>query len=358
MGAFNTAVITDAGEALLAKIIAGAETLNLTSAKTSDYEYPAETSFKALTDLQGIKQTMANPTAQVLSDTVIGVQALFGNQDVAQAYDIWNIGLYAMDGDNEILFSISSAQTPDQMPAFEGVAPSSYIYDIRLAVSQAADITIEVNPAGTVTQEQLATKVTANGGNIGDTVVNFDDSGSVPDITSFPAFLATLVSGSKIGTFFRNFLAGAQFLLHVGSIVNNCVTDNPELPLSAAQGKVLMDLYTVLNTKAQNIENALGPIETVCNKIFYNHSSETVQVPMGLYLLSIAQGGVWTLWGAAIISVSAVIGNSGIMKFAGGSGFLDNNSIKITTSHSPTSITVENATDADVGLSIIKICNR
>lgn len=249
MGAFNTAVITDAGEVLLAKIIAGTETLNLTSAKTSDYEYPAETSFKALTDLQGIKQTMANPTAQVLSDTVIGVQALFGNQDVAQAYDIWNIGLYAMDGDNEILFSISSAQTPDQMPAFEGVAPSSYIYDIRLAVSQAADITIEVNPAGTVTQEQLATKVTANGGNIGDTVVNFDDSGSVPDITSFPAFLATLVSGSKIGTFFRNFLAGAQFLLHVGSIVNNCVTDNPELPLSAAQGKVLMDLYTVLNTK-------------------------------------------------------------------------------------------------------------
>ena len=254
MGAFNTAVITDAGEALLAKIIAGAETLNLTSAKTSDYEYPAETSFKALTDLQGIKQTMANPTAQVLSDTVIGVQALFGNQDVAQAYDIWNIGLYAMDGDNEILFSISSAQTPDQMPAFEGVAPSSYIYDIRLAVSQAADITIEVNPAGTVTQEQLATKVTANGGNIGDTVVNFDDSGSVPDITSFPAFLATLVSGSKIGTFFRNFLAGAQFLLHVGSIVNNCVTDNPELPLSAAQGKVLMDLYTVLNTKLQGFE--------------------------------------------------------------------------------------------------------
>lgn len=283
MGAFNTAVITDAGEALLAKIIAGAETLNLTSAKTSDYEYPAETSFKALTDLQGIKQTMANPTAQVLSDTVIGVQALFGNQDVAQAYDIWNIGLYAMDGDNEILFSISSAQTPDQMPAFEGVAPSSYIYDIRLAVSQAADITIEVNPAGTVTQEQLATKVTANGGNIGDTVVNFDDSGSVPDITSFPAFLATLVSGSKIGTFFRNFLAGAQFLLHVGSIVNNCVTDNPELPLSAAQGKVLMDLYTVLNTKLQkkaNIVSVYPPFYNGLTEDGINNFYNTVSTDM------------------------------------------------------------------------------
>ena len=35
----------------------------------------------------------------------------------------------------------------------------------------------------------------------------------------------------------------------LGHIVNNCVTDRADLPLSAAQGKVLMDLYTVLNTK-------------------------------------------------------------------------------------------------------------
>ena len=35
----------------------------------------------------------------------------------------------------------------------------------------------------------------------------------------------------------------------LGQIVNNCVTDNAKLPLSAAQGKVLMDLYNVLNTK-------------------------------------------------------------------------------------------------------------
>ena len=38
----------------------------------------------------------------------------------------------------------------------------------------------------------------------------------------------------------------------LGQIVNNCVTDNAKLPLSAAQGKVLMDLYNVLNTNQQN----------------------------------------------------------------------------------------------------------
>ena len=34
----------------------------------------------------------------------------------------------------------------------------------------------------------------------------------------------------------------------IGHIVNNCVTDNPNLPLSAAQGKALMDAVNVLNT--------------------------------------------------------------------------------------------------------------
>ena len=157
MGAFNQAVITDAGEALITKILAGTATLSLTRAVTSNYEYPEGTDIKTLTDLLGIQQTMSNPKAQIESDTVIAVQALFGNADITQAYDIWNVGLYAMDGESEILFSVSQAQEPDQMPAFEGVAPSSYIYDIRLTISQASEITIEVNPAGTVTNQEFIT---------------------------------------------------------------------------------------------------------------------------------------------------------------------------------------------------------
>ena len=50
----------------------------------------------------------------------------------------------------------------------------------------------------------------------------------------------------KVKKFFvdtKNWMTGVCL---IGSIVNNCVTDNARLPLSAAQGKVLMDLYTVL----------------------------------------------------------------------------------------------------------------
>ncbi|MCD7996339.1 MAG: hypothetical protein LUH21_03800, partial [Clostridiales bacterium] len=63
-----------------------------------------------------------------------------------------------------------------------------------------------------------------------------------------PAVNDTLKVGfGKIKKFFediRNATTGACF---IGQIVNNCVTDNAKLPLSAAQGKELMDLYTVLN---------------------------------------------------------------------------------------------------------------
>ena len=77
-------------------------------------------------------------------------------------------------------------------------------------------------------------------------LTEFDDSGSVDGISSFTEMLTKFVTGNKLAVTLGNLKAGLQFVLHTGSIVNNCVTDNPKLPLSAAQGKVLMDLYTQL----------------------------------------------------------------------------------------------------------------
>lgn len=80
----------------------------------------------------------------------------------------------------------------------------------------------------------------------------FDDSGSVEGISSFPDFLTKFKSKVNIFQWFRDFKAGAQFILHAGQIVNNCVTNNAGLPLSAAQGKVLMDLINKQNGDFRN----------------------------------------------------------------------------------------------------------
>ena len=83
-------------------------------------------------------------------------------------------------------------------------------------------------------------------------LTEFDDSGTVEDIKSFPDFLTKLVTGNKLAVTIRNLKAGLQFVLHAGQIVNNCVTDNAGLPLSAAQGKALMDKYTQLYSEMQS----------------------------------------------------------------------------------------------------------
>lgn len=80
-------------------------------------------------------------------------------------------------------------------------------------------------------------------------LTEFDDSGSADGITSFTDMLTKLVTGNKLAVTLRNLKAGLQFVLHAGSIVNNCVTDNAKLPLSAAQGKALQDAIAKLNSE-------------------------------------------------------------------------------------------------------------
>ena len=84
-------------------------------------------------------------------------------------------------------------------------------------------------------------------------LTEFDDYGSVDEIKSFPDFLKKFVTGNKLAVTMRNLKAGMQFVLHAGQIVNNCVTDNAGLPLSAAQGKALMDKYTQLYSESKKV---------------------------------------------------------------------------------------------------------
>ena len=88
----------------------------------------------------------------------------------------------------------------------------------------------------------------ANWDKVENALTEFDDSGTAEGITSFTDMLAKLVTGNKLAVTLRNLKAGLQFVLHTGSIVNNCVTDNAKLPLSAAQGKALQDAITKLNS--------------------------------------------------------------------------------------------------------------
>lgn len=97
-------------------------------------------------------------------------------------------------------------------------------------------------------------KVSANGGDVSDTIIQsaaaVEDEYPIPVAGDTPKTL--LGKTKKFFESIKNWMTGVCLL---GHIVNNCVTDNPNLPLSAAQGKALMDLYNVLNTKTSKLEN-------------------------------------------------------------------------------------------------------
>ena len=251
MGVYRAAIVTENGQNLIAQALANEKPLIFTSAKTSSYSYPVGTDVPALTGLQDVVQSVLPFDSKVLGGNVAQVSVRFDNDGVDQTYRIETIGLYAkIEGGAETLFSVTQATTPDEMPVQSDISPSAYIYNIQHTVQNASQITLTVNPAGTATVQDIMDIESPE----------FDDSGTVEGISSFPTFLETMKAKMNLFQFFRNLKAGLQFVLHTGQIVNNCVTDNSSLPLSAAQGKVLKDLYTQLYSDSQTTIEALNRI--------------------------------------------------------------------------------------------------
>ena len=100
-------------------------------------------------------------------------------------------------------------------------------------------------------EEQDEKKVDSAGGDTAETVISAFEASS----ENFPVPAVkekAKTRWGKVKKFCEDFKAWMTGVCLLGHIVNNCVTNNPNLPLSAAQGKVLMDLYTVLNTNQKN----------------------------------------------------------------------------------------------------------
>lgn len=247
MGVYKAAVVTESGQNLIAQAFTSEKKLIFTSAKTSSYSYPAGTNISALTGLQDVVQSVMPSGTKTIGGNVAQVTVRFDNDSIDQAYLIQTIGLYAkIEDGEETLFSVTQATVPDEMPVHSEVSPSAYIYNIQSTVQNASQIAITVNPTGAASVQDFLDIQNPT----------FDDSGTSEEISSFPEFLDTVKSKMNFFQFFRNLKSGLQFVLHVGSIVNNCVTDNPNLPLSAAQGKALQDQLATLNSNLGNIRYA------------------------------------------------------------------------------------------------------
>ena len=127
---------------------------------------------------------------------------------------------------------------------------------------------LDLNDNADIIDAEFKKRPVASGGDVSEMTVKTLETTT----TEFPVPVAgesTKTFLGKVKKFFedtKNWMTGVCL---IGQIVNNCVTDNAKLPLSAAQGKALMDLYTVLNTNYEMLTKIINveqqDITTACD---------------------------------------------------------------------------------------------
>ncbi len=148
-------VITKKGRELMAKLIAGDVTAEFTKVKTSDYNY-SSVALEDLTDLYQIKQSVSVSQISRTDMTTVEVQAAINNREVNEGYYVRAVGLYAKSSDNgEFLYAISISKHPDYMPPFSGQTVSGITFKLSTKVDNSTQVLIEVDPAASVTTQQL-----------------------------------------------------------------------------------------------------------------------------------------------------------------------------------------------------------
>lgn len=251
--------LTELGKLLEAQLAAGSKPI-ITRIEGSDaYSSNPE----ALLAVQNVKQSL-----QVESVTVVDgkshLKFILSNIGLDEEYYLKQIGIYAKQTEDseEILYFIGQDRNGERIPAISE-KEVEFEYDLTITVDNAYEVTVAVNGNDFARKEALdeldKKKIDGAGGDISNTVIAATEESKTEYPVPAAGDSAKTVLG-KIQKFFadiRNWMTGVCML---GQIVNNCVTDNAKLPLSAAQGKALMDLYNVLNTNQQNTENKVPDI--------------------------------------------------------------------------------------------------
>lgn len=239
--------LTELGKLLEAQLAAGSKPI-ITRIEGSDaYSSNPE----ALLAVQNVKQSL-----QVESVTVVDgkshLKFILSNIGLDEEYYLKQIGIYAKQTEDseEILYFIGQDRNGERIPAISE-KEVEFEYDLTITVDNAYEVTVAVNGNDFARKDALdeldKKKIDGAGGDISNTVIAATEESKTEYPVPAAGDSAKTVLG-KIQKFFadiRNWMTGVCML---GQIVNNCVTDNAKLPLSAAQGKALMDLYNVLNT--------------------------------------------------------------------------------------------------------------
>ena len=245
--------VTAAGYRLLTKLLAAQGELNFTRAAVGTGKIPEGYSAEALTGLTQYKMDAEIASYGVESEKAY-VTCQISSEKVSEGFLVTEVGVFATDPDEgEILYGYMDISGDPTYIYSNGSGSMAKFAEFQMyfLIGALQKVTAIITPGSYVSREALKagldTKVTADGGEAGLTVVDFDDSGTVSGITDFQSFLSKLKRGGKLGELIRNFRAGMKYVIHLGLLVNNCLSDRTDMALTAAQGKALQEQITQLN---------------------------------------------------------------------------------------------------------------
>ena len=154
MAEYNKLTITNKGQALMSKLIAGRTGVEFTKISTSTNVYTTA-QILALTSLANIKQTTRISRITRTNNVAVQIEAAIENSNLTVGYKINSIGLYALDPDEgEILYAVASVDSSDKgayMPPYNNLTVSGAYFKLVTTVSNAANVSLEVDQAAVAT---------------------------------------------------------------------------------------------------------------------------------------------------------------------------------------------------------------
>ena len=246
-------VLTNKGLALITKLMAAQATLSFSRVAVGTGRVPSGYDAQNMTGLNEYKMDATIESCGVSTEQpdVAYIVTQISSVGVSTGSAITEAGVFATDPDDgEILYAyLDLTQDPQYIYASTDAISKFAEITFNVLVGSVTSVTAIVSPGALVKKSEFDNLKTR----VEDVETpEFDASGTAEGITDKTSLLASFVTKMPLVKFMRNVVAGFKLVLYSGQIVNNCVTDRPDLPGSAAQLKVLMDLYTVLNTKNDN----------------------------------------------------------------------------------------------------------
>ena len=151
MAEFKQLIITDRGQALMAKMLAGTGNVQFTKISVSDTTY-TDAQLPGLTALSSIKQSTSISKVLRTNNVAVQVEGAVTNSEIVTGYYMRTIGLYAIDPDlGEILYAVTIASQAGYMPPYNGVTVSGAYFKLVTTVSNASNVSLNVDPAAVAT---------------------------------------------------------------------------------------------------------------------------------------------------------------------------------------------------------------